>query len=268
MPIARIAISVACVVLLSACASRQAAAPYAWEMDFEEVEAQRVLQSENDWHDAYMQKFLARHQEYVREYLPTCGPYLMSGGYTDLELLFVLDASGKVIGLRTRPNVPEALCFVDFFGSFEYPKPGRLFYGKLVISGKVDADRTLAEQLPKTTPNHLDLRKTLTGAWAWSQEQCTGDPIRISFSDDGAVMYHQNNEGLFLGDRDTPRRQVVYRIVAETDRALRTVIEGEDRRTPEGEPVGWDLILLSQDAFCWHRWDWPQGCTQPLISCD
>lgn len=250
------------------CASQRTAAPYTWEMEFEEVEAQVDLQAQNDWHDAYMQEFLARHDEYAREYFPTCGRYLLSGGYTDLELLFVLDASGKIIGLRTRPNVPEALCFVDFFGSFDYPEPGRELYGKLHISANVQSPvEPLTSEQPDAGP-HPDLRKTLTGSWAWTEEQCAIDPIRISFSRDGSLMYHRNREGLFLGDKNSRKEQVVYHILEETDRALRTMIEGEDRQTPQGETVGWDLILLSEDAFCWHRWDWPEECTQPLIACD
>ncbi|MCW8196739.1 hypothetical protein F6455_18255 [Proteobacteria bacterium 005FR1] len=238
-------------------------------MDFEEVEAQRVLQSEDDWHKDYMQEFLAIHQRYAEEYFPTCGQYLLAGGYRELELLFVLDASGNVIGLRTRPNVPEALCFVDFFGSFDYPEPGRLFYGKLQISGTVErAAPPLTNRRPPGTSANQDLRKTLTGAWAWNEEQCAADPIRISFSEDGSLMYHRNKKGLYLGDKSSPKERVVYQILAASERGMRTMIEGEDRKTPEGDTVGWDLILLSDDAFCWHRWDWPEECTQPLISCD
>lgn len=263
------AFSVLVLGFLSGCASRQAATPYTWDMDFDEVEAQRVLQSESRWHSAYMEEFLAIHQRYAEEYFPTCGQYFLAGGYKELELLFVLDAKGKVIGLRTRPNVPEALCFVDFFGSFNYPEPGRLFYGKLQISGTVaPSSPPLTEGRPASPPANEELRRTLAGSWAWNREQCAVDPIRISFSEDGSLMYHRNKQGLFLGDSGSPRRQVVYHILAETDRGMRTMIEGEDRKTPEGETVGWDLILLSESAFCWHRWDWPQGCTQPLISCD
>lgn len=213
-----------------------------------------------------MKTFIAAHAQHASDYERRCAAYLAAAGYTHLQLVFVLDASGKVLGLRTKPNVPEALCFVDFFSSTVYPAPGRLFYGRLEYSNFQEwQPLRQAEEGASAT---RELRAVLTGAWAWTKEECELDPISISFSKDGAMMYHSNRAGLFLGDQSTPKEQVVYRVLGETDGVLRTMIEGEDRRTPDGRVVGWDLVLLAEDAFCWHRWDWPAECTPPLISCD
>jgi hypothetical protein len=111
-----------------------------------------------------------------------------------------------------------------------------------------------------------EIRKVLAGAWGWDKQQCEKDPIRLSFAADGAVMFHENDAGLSIGE-GTHLKRIVYQILAESDRVLRTVIEGEVRRTKEGNVVGWDLVLLSESRFCWHRSDWPSGCTRALIKC-
>lgn len=112
------------------------------------------------------------------------------------------------------------------------------------------------------------IRDTLTGNWGWNADECAVDPLRISFSDDGATMYHRNNQGLVLGDVDNPRLEIVYEIQDETDTVLRSVAVDEDRRTADGATVGWDLVLQDRDHFCWRRSDWPEvACTASLMRC-
>ncbi len=46
------------------------------------------------------------------------------------------------------------------------------------------------------------------------------------------------------------------------------LIVGETRLTDAGEPVVWDLVLKSEDSFCWDRTDWEQGgCTKNNARC-
>jgi hypothetical protein len=64
-----------------------------------------------------------------------------------------------------------------------------------------------------------------------------------------------------------PAETVRYRVL-QSEPNLRMVIEGETRKTAAGEPVVWDLVLLSNDQFCWHRTDWsPGACTKAIVRC-
>jgi hypothetical protein len=64
------------------------------------------------------------------------------------------------------------------------------------------------------------------------------------------------------------KQQFLYRVVA-TRPYLRLLLVDEDRTTASGDPVVWDLMMLSPDRYCWHRTDWPPGsCTQRNERCD
>jgi len=70
-------------------------------------------------------------------------------------------------------------------------------------------------------------------------------------------------------DKEAPRIVTVYQVLSESPDSLRMRIVGETRRTHAGEPVVWDLVLLSRDSYCWHRTDWPsQGCTGRVLRCN
>lgn len=65
-----------------------------------------------------------------------------------------------------------------------------------------------------------------------------------------------------IGDR------AEYEVIAYTPDSIRLFLVGETRRTSAGELVLWDLVLVSADAYCWHRSDWPQGgCTKRIVRC-
>lgn len=114
----------------------------------------------------------------------------------------------------------------------------------------------------------LTLRESLAGAWGWTSKECReGAPIH-SFSEDGSTMFVSSDKGMITSATSEPKTQLVYQIIGESKNVLRTVIEGEDRFQKNGEPAVWDLVLLSNYRFCWHRTDWPAGsCTKPLRRC-
>lgn len=114
-----------------------------------------------------------------------------------------------------------------------------------------------------------ELRQLLTGTWGWDEAQCAEGPYHVSFSDDGAIMYFDtDDETMITAEGGEARKRIVYQILWEADGVLRAVIEGEDRRTESGHVVGWDLRMIDEAHFCWHRWDWPRdACTQALIVC-
>jgi len=64
-----------------------------------------------------------------------------------------------------------------------------------------------------------------------------------------------------------PQPVVRYRVL-ESEPFLRMAIEGETRKTPAGDLVVWEVVMLSPDRYCWHRTDWPEGgCTAAIERC-
>ena len=111
------------------------------------------------------------------------------------------------------------------------------------------------------------IREVLVGNWQWKGIPCDEAPS-YSFSNDGAFMYVRSERGMKMGDASKSYTDVTYMILDESSHVLRTQIDGEDRRTERGDIVVWDLVMLSQNGFCWHRTDWPAGsCTKVLRRC-
>src|SRR5262249_26983880 len=92
-------------------------------------------------------------------------------------------------------------------------------------------------------------------------------PIAAGRRAGGSRMEVRHPKGAVVGDQ-APQVVTVYRILAWSANALRMEIIGETRKTEDGDPVIWDLIVLSPDSYCWHRADWPpQGCTGRVLRC-
>jgi len=109
----------------------------------------------------------------------------------------------------------------------------------------------------------------LPGVWDWeaAPQRCQENPHSIDFTPDRKSMEVRHPKGAVMG-KETPRVVTVYRVLSESPSSLRMRIVGESRRTDAGEPVVWDLVLLSRDSYCWHRTDWPpQGCTGRVLRC-
>ena len=113
------------------------------------------------------------------------------------------------------------------------------------------------------------IAEVLRGVWDWEEapKRCQDNPHSISFTTGGSRMEVRHPKGAVVGSK-APEVVTVYRVLAEGPRALRMEIVGETRRTERGDPVVWDLILLSDDSYCWRRTDWPpQGCTGRVLRC-
>lgn len=110
----------------------------------------------------------------------------------------------------------------------------------------------------------------LPGVWDWeaAPQRCQENPHSISFTPDRRSMEVRHPKGAVM-DKEAPRIVTVYQVLSESPDSLRMRIVGETRRTDAGEPVVWDLVLLSRDSYCWHRTDWPsQGCTGRVLRCN
>ena len=120
-----------------------------------------------------------------------------------------------------------------------------------------------------TSETKRPIRDVLTGSWGWNKEECQSNPQHYSFSSDGAVMFLKRVPDADLAAGNNNYKTTKYQIIGESDQALRTVIEGEGRRTEDVLVVTWDLILINKYRFCWRRGDWKDSsCTEPIIRCE
>jgi hypothetical protein len=119
-----------------------------------------------------------------------------------------------------------------------------------------------------TRPPDQSVFSVLPGRWASDQFPafgCGGNWQEISFTRDRKLMLLKFKEE--SKEQEIPASAVRYHVL-QAEPNLRMAIEGEKRVTPTGEPVVWDVVMLTPDKFCWHRADWePGACTPALVRC-
>jgi len=100
-----------------------------------------------------------------------------------------------------------------------------------------------------------DLPRHLTGRWDWSNRAhpCGDSAHVITFSPDRRTMTIAMPA---RPPRDTGW-SATYDLLSLEPSRLRGVIRGEERRTKDGKPVVWDLVMTGPDEYRWHRTDWP-----------
>lgn len=114
----------------------------------------------------------------------------------------------------------------------------------------------------------IDPYAALPGAWGWEgSNDCTVSPQKIRFNPGRTQMVLSLTPADEHGTRE-PRREVTYQILRNLPNGIRLAMDGEKRLDPAGKQVTWDLMLLGNDQFCWHRGDWPGGgCTKSMDRC-
>jgi hypothetical protein len=115
-----------------------------------------------------------------------------------------------------------------------------------------------------------DLFSSAQGTWGSpgsAELACDRNPHTIAFSPDRRAMWLRYRRPVRMDDgseSDSAR----YRVLGHTRNAILLALEGETRQTPSGDPVLWDLVVLSSERTCWHRTDWPAGtCTADAERC-
>jgi len=100
-----------------------------------------------------------------------------------------------------------------------------------------------------------DLPRHLTGRWDWSNRAhpCGDSAHVITFSPDRRTMTIAMPA---RPPRDTGW-SATYDLLSLEPSRLRGAIRGEKRRTKDGKPVVWDLVMTGPDEYRWHRTDWP-----------
>jgi hypothetical protein len=106
-------------------------------------------------------------------------------------------------------------------------------------------------------PRGAQIFDVVEGTWAWTttEDGCSEEPQGITFSSGRDQMFLTRlvDEPDSTGSRES---RSTYDVLDHSRSHIRGRIVGETRLTEEGEPVVWDLVVLSEDAFAWHRADW------------
>ena len=108
-----------------------------------------------------------------------------------------------------------------------------------------------------------------SGTWDWSGADgfCVKDPHTISFSADRSAMFIAHREP-WTDSAGRSHRVSEYELQYHDASTIRGAIVGESRRTDEGVPVIWDLVLTSSASYAWHRTDWLAGATtKEVVRC-
>ena len=114
----------------------------------------------------------------------------------------------------------------------------------------------------------MTMRDAAVGTWAWKKKHCGKSPQVYSFSDNGTLMYVFTEDGFITSEEGAIEQISTYKILGESDRVIRARIENEYRKTDDGKLVVWDMVLINDNQFCWHRTDWPStACTSPMYRC-
>ena len=119
---------------------------------------------------------------------------------------------------------------------------------------------------PYEVPEGDDVFATVAGTWDWAAAEgfCKKNPHTISFSGDRQVMTLRSPEP-YADSAGVQHWATEYEIREVTRGRIRGFIRGETRRTGDGTPVVWDLVLVDADTYRWHRTDWPWGGYTPLV---
>lgn len=111
------------------------------------------------------------------------------------------------------------------------------------------------------------MREAAIGTWSVDENECKHSQT-YSFSDNGDFMLVYSDDGLIVSEDGRTSNTSKYRILSESNRAIRAAIEGEYRKTEDGTLVVWDMFLINDNEFCWHRTDWTvTACTGSMYRC-
>jgi hypothetical protein len=129
---------------------------------------------------------------------------------------------------------------------------------------------TMALMLANDATARDPLLSHFEGTWGrpGSVDSCQENAVTIRFSDDGGEMRIQYSQPI-TGPDNVSGTNFRYRVIGVAGSSVRMALDVETRTTADGDLVVWDLVRLSDEAYCWHRADWePESCTPPRIRCE
>ena len=109
------------------------------------------------------------------------------------------------------------------------------------------------------------------GLWGWEPEKaatCRKNPHKITFSKDRKKAYLE-----FMNSKDKNgniiKNITVYSVHNIGRNSITMSIDNEKRLDKNGNPVVWDLVLLSDKEYKWQRHDWAfYQFTASVIKCN
>lgn len=116
--------------------------------------------------------------------------------------------------------------------------------------------------------NSLVVNALQGSEWGWIRKEssgsCENNPHTITFNAKLTEAVFQFQNPVHGADGKKSAR-AVYRILARQGNVITMQIVGEKRLDPQGKPVVWDLLLIDERTYTWHRKDWPEKAYTPYI---
>lgn|SRR5882724_4602259 len=141
----------------------------------------------------------------------------------------------------------------------------QILFASLLTSLLLPAGAAFAAPTGQTDPVAL-----IPGVWDWANRpgSCQDNPQTLTLSPDRLRLTLEFKKPVLPKPGAKPQKSEVYKILDARARLLHTVVEGEPRKDPKGQPLTYDFVFASEDSFCWHRSDWPKGqCTKMMVRC-
>ena len=110
----------------------------------------------------------------------------------------------------------------------------------------------------------------VAGTWGWTKDakrSCKVNPHTLAFSADRRFLIVRHRKPIESYD-GSPRIEAYYRVLQIGKNSVTLLLEGETRRQRDGRPISFELRLLSDTAYCWHRSDKSaRACGPPVVRC-
>jgi hypothetical protein len=110
--------------------------------------------------------------------------------------------------------------------------------------------------------------------WGWSagdeSGNCQNNPHSWNFQlEEMKAFVNFKNEVFYESSSSQPRGKVLnYTITSYSNRRIGMTLDGELRKSDNGDLVEWELWFLDDSSYAWHRIDWEQTiATHPLKLC-
>jgi hypothetical protein len=125
--------------------------------------------------------------------------------------------------------------------------------------------------LLSASPARADVFDDASGLWGLpgdSELTCELNPHRVTFSADHARASFRW-EGPMINYEGEVDQEGAYSVLDHGADYLVLALDGESRRSADGEPVVWIMRLLQGGArYCWGRTDWPEDeCVDRYARC-
>lgn len=122
---------------------------------------------------------------------------------------------------------------------------------------------------PYEVPSGKDIFTVATGNWDWvnADSLCVANPYQISFTPDHALM-HVRYARPWIDSVGNIDSGAVYDVQEHSGSHIRGLMHNETRLAEDGQPVIWDLVIMSPQSLVWRRTDWAKGeYTQAVVRC-